>query len=81
MGHLRRGDIGGMSAVDPIATDLLHYASGRKGPLATFRSAEKLRAFSPPSHRRVYRLPYVIRFRNHRFISENIRWIHGRTTW
>jgi hypothetical protein len=32
MGQLRRGDIGGMSAVDPIATDLLHYASGRKGP-------------------------------------------------
>ena len=33
MGQLRRGDIGGMSAVDPIATDLLHYASGRKGPI------------------------------------------------
>ena len=34
MGQLRRGDIGGMSAVDPIATDLLHYASGRKGPFS-----------------------------------------------
>ena len=45
MGHLRRGDIGGMSAVDPIATDLLHYASGRKGPLATFRSAENSEPF------------------------------------
>ena len=37
MGQLRRGDIGGMSAVDPIATDLLHYASGRKGAIRRHR--------------------------------------------
>lgn len=34
VGHLRRGHVDGMSAIAPIATELLRDGSGRKGPNA-----------------------------------------------
>jgi hypothetical protein len=33
-GHPRRDHVDGMSAIAPIATELLHYGNGRKGPIA-----------------------------------------------
>ena len=32
LGHLRRGHVDGMSAIAPIATELLGEGNGRKGP-------------------------------------------------
>jgi hypothetical protein len=33
-GHLRRRDLDGMSAIAPIATDLLRHGEGRNGPVS-----------------------------------------------
>ena len=34
LGHLRRGHVDGMSAIAPIATELLREGNGQKGPIA-----------------------------------------------
>ena len=41
MGHLRRGHVDGMSAIAPIATELLREGNGRKGPLAAIESCDR----------------------------------------
>jgi hypothetical protein len=41
LGHLLRGHVDGMSAIAPIATELLREGNGRKGPSSTFCIAEK----------------------------------------
>ena len=51
MGHLRRGHVDGMSAIAPIATELLREGNGRKGPLAAIeflRSKNTSRDARPP---------------------------------
>jgi hypothetical protein len=39
MGHLRRGDIDDMSAIAPIATELLREGNARKGQMPTSTAA------------------------------------------
>ena len=43
VGHLRRGHVDGMSAIAPIATELLREGNGRKGPLSEVAVFDNLR--------------------------------------
>ena len=45
-GHLRRGHVDGMSAIAPIATELLREGNGRKGPQRDERHCSNLYAFA-----------------------------------
>ena len=52
LGHPRRDHVDGMSAIAPIATELLQYGNGRKGPISTnmhrsnFRQSIAIRSIS-----------------------------------
>ena len=51
LGHLRRGHVDGMSAIAPIATELLRAGNGRKGPATDISDASGARQGAPHNER------------------------------
>jgi hypothetical protein len=49
VGHLRRSDVDGISAIARITTDLLHEDNGRNGPGTPFSAMERRISFAPIS--------------------------------
>ena len=49
VGHLRRGHVDGMSAIAPIATELLREGNGRKGPRRDSCAAQISRRIMVPT--------------------------------